>query len=114
VCLVLCPRIDPTPKQLDLFNTQRRLLRIRRRHAILGIIAGNADHHLAILRVAGDDSPLGCPFLGIQSQLGLPIAHVVAMAGKAAVGKYRPNVAIEARHVAMVRARNADPKQPRD
>jgi hypothetical protein len=97
---VLGPRGDPAAQQLALLRGQRRLLRLRRRHALVGIRAGDAREQQALRRRAGNDREARLARgrrarEGVEAQLRLARARVGAVAGEAALGQERADLARE-------------------
>ena len=100
---VVSPRgalLDPGSEQLDLIGGQFSAT-ARWRHQGVGIIGFDPGNQFTLIRVAGRDrvtTIFECgkhAVTGIQSQPGLPLFFVGAVARKAIIGNQRPDLTIE-------------------
>ena len=91
---------DPPLKQRLLLGLER-LMGLRGRHQLVGVIGQQPMHQFAAGRIARQDcllARLGRPerrLADIQTQAALHLLHIGAVAGKAVVGEDRPDVPIE-------------------
>ena len=95
-----CSLLDPFPQQRHVALGQRRLLRFRRRHHLLGIVGEDALDHLTGVGLAGGDRRVTTEIpqralAGVEAQLGLAILFVRPVADEAVVGEKRADVLIE-------------------
>ena len=92
--LILRALGDPALEQI-LLRAGEFLVRVRRRHEVIGVLGEDAFDELARVRLAGDESLGGDGGLAhIEAELGLALLLVRAVAVKAVVGKNRPDVAV--------------------
>ena len=86
---------DPAAQQFLLLLGEG-LVRFRRRHDLVRVGQEEPLHEFARLRLAWHDRLLGQSVgADIETQLGLTVAGVVAVAGETVVGEDRPNVPVE-------------------
>ena len=91
--------MDPSLEQFDLFCGQG-FAGIGRRHEILGILRGDAGDDLTLSGITGHDrvvsSQIGPgPLWGVETQFGLAVILIGAVAVEAVVGQNRADVPIE-------------------
>src|SRR5262249_39033695 len=93
--MLLKPRslFNPAANGLDLLMIQGRLLRLGGRHALVGIVTGDPVHQATAGGVARLIGSLNRQFAHVQAQPSLAPTLVRAMAGVAAVGQKRLNLA---------------------
>ena len=99
VRFVLGSRIDPASQGLFLFITQR-LVDLRRRHLVAGIITGDAVPDFTLPGITGNDGRktgirLSRSIEEIEAQSCFAGGGVRAVTGVAVIGKNRPNVLVE-------------------
>ncbi len=95
----LCTLFDPGSKEAYLARVQL-LSRPGRRHALSGILGGDALHEPAVLRVFGHHHLVAAavgkdPIAGVQSEVHLALALIGTMAGEAVLRQDGPDVAVE-------------------
>ena len=94
VRLILSPLSDPALEQI-LLRTRELLVRVRRRHQVVGVFGEDALHQLALVGLAGNEGLLRDGVLAhIEAELGLALLLVGAVAEEAVVGKDRADVAV--------------------
>jgi hypothetical protein len=100
VPLVLRARRDPLAQHLHL-RGRHRLLRLRRRHQVVGVVRHQPGEQLAGLGPAGHErrfAGLAAAQRGravVEPQVGLARLVVLAVAGEAVLGEDGPHVAVE-------------------
>ena len=99
VGVVRCPLDDPLVEQ-PLLVVGELLVRVGRRHHHVGVGGMQAGDQFASLWIAGRDRPYAIAvshrtLRGIEPQVGLAVAGIGAVAGKAVVGQDRENVAVK-------------------
>src|ERR1041385_9453122 len=92
---------DPAFNRLHLRRRERAELGLRLRHYFIAILARDPNHHIALLRFAGNDRtnavPLFQRFLAnVESQSGIALLFVRTVTRKTFVREDRTDVAIEA------------------
>ncbi len=95
VFLIFRPLLDPAPEDL-LLPAGQLLVRLRRRHLLVGVVAEDPFHQLTLPGLSRDDG-LGVDRVGtdVKSQVGLATVLVRTVAQEAVVGEDRPYVSIE-------------------
>ena len=88
------PLFNPAADKIDLAIFQFLPIRISRRHSASLVMRGETPIELALIRVARDDVDSSA-FFDIEAKFGFPVGRIRTVAGKASIGKNRPDVAVE-------------------
>ena len=99
VRLILPALGNPVTQQL-LFVSAELLAGVRRRHQVVLVVSCDAGEQFAPARGTGRHRRVAveisqCAFAGVQSEIGLAVAGIRPVAGKAFVSKNRADIAIE-------------------
>ena len=94
VRLILSPLSDPALEQI-LLRTRELLVRVRRRHQVVGVFGEDAFDQLALVGLAGNEGLLRDGVLAhIEAELGLALLLVGAVAEEAVVREDGSDVAV--------------------
>ncbi len=99
---------DPASEDVDLLRLQARLVRLRRRHHLVGVLTEDACDEVAAPRVARHDRAHAVvlrrgAFEGVETEVGLAVRLVRAVAGEAVLGEDGEDVAAEAHGLGAAR-----------